>query len=124
MEVNVYRHALPPGFMLKKDKKNLEDMKKQDTISLEEHIESERLALSSKNLTKVTLQTFIAWKKRKLREKKQKQAESEKQKRSNYKTGRQGGLSGRDLFTFNPELAAQDDDEAENVPFERDEAEA
>lgn len=58
----IYRHALPPGFVLKKDKKK--DDKKND-ISLEDLIEKERAALGDKQ-TKVTLETFIAWKKRKI----------------------------------------------------------
>lgn len=35
----MYRHALPPGFVLKKDKKKEE--KEEDKISLEELIENE-----------------------------------------------------------------------------------
>ena len=37
----IYRHALPPGFILKKDRKNMEDLKKATEISLEELIEKE-----------------------------------------------------------------------------------
>merc|ERR1719210_762108 len=61
-----YRHALPPGFVLKKDKKREE---KKDEISIEELIEEKRaeLSRSNKQLTPVNLQTFVAWKKRKLR---------------------------------------------------------
>lgn len=39
--------------------------------------------------TKVTLQTFIAWKKKKLAEKKKKAAEAEKEKKANIKQGKQ-----------------------------------
>jgi len=56
----------------------------------------------------------VAWKKRKLREKKTKLAEEDRRKRTNYKTGKQLGLSGRDLFTFNPDLVGDDDDEADD----------
>jgi hypothetical protein len=43
---------------------------KGDTISLEELIEQKRAELSAQpNLTPVTIETFILWKKRKLREK-------------------------------------------------------
>lgn len=63
----IYRHALPSGFVLKKDKKKLDD--KKNEISLVDLIERERAALGS-NQTKITLETFIAWKKRKLQEKK------------------------------------------------------
>lgn len=58
----IYRHALPAGFVLKKDKKK--DDKKND-ISLEDLIEKERAALGDKQ-TRVTLETFLAWKKRKI----------------------------------------------------------
>lgn len=63
----IYRHALPPGFVLKKDKKKLEDKKSE--ISLVDLIEKERASLGSKQ-TKITLESFIAWKKKKLQEKK------------------------------------------------------
>ncbi|KAJ4429356.1 hypothetical protein ANN_28118 [Periplaneta americana] len=100
----IYRHALPPGFVLKKDKKK-ED--KKEEISLEDLIERERAALGS-NLTKVTLESFLAWKKRKVKEKKEAAIREEEKKRSEYKAGRQMGISGREMFFFNPELAAAD----------------
>jgi len=100
-----YRHALPSGFLLKKDKKKEE---KKDEISLEDLIERERAALGSV-LTKVTLVTFIAWKKRKLQEKKETIRKDEEKKRADFKAGRQIGLSGREMFTFNPEMAADGD---------------
>lgn len=37
----IYRHALPPGFVLKKMQKEQEDMQPQDTITLEELVEKE-----------------------------------------------------------------------------------
>lgn len=101
----IYRHALPPGFVLKKDKKKDE---KKDEISLEDLIEKERAALGSSKFTKVTLETFVAWKKRKLKEKKDAALKDEEKKRSDLKAGRQVGLSGREMFSFNPELAAGD----------------
>lgn len=117
----IYRHALPPGYVLKKDRKALEEQKRLNEISLEELIEKERAALNKKELTKVTLQTFVAWKKRKLRERKHKAAEAEKEKKKNFKIGRSMGLSGRDLFTFNPELIVQDDEDLEGaVAYERE----
>uniref|UniRef100_A0A914XD30 C3H1-type domain-containing protein n=1 Tax=Plectus sambesii TaxID=2011161 RepID=A0A914XD30_9BILA len=121
----IYRHALPPGFVLKRDRKLMEDLKKEEQISLDELIEKERAALSSKNLTKVTLESFIAWKKRKIRERKAKVEAEEQRKRNNYKTGKQNGLSGRDLFTFNPDMVGEDDDDADDLRYEpeRDENE-
>lgn len=85
----IYRHALPSGYILRKDRKRLEELKKLETISLEELIEKERAQLNSANLTKVTLQNFIAWKKRKILEKRKKAAEEEKQKKANARLGKQ-----------------------------------
>ncbi|CAF0752352.1 unnamed protein product [Adineta steineri] len=107
-----YKHALPAGFMLKRDKKLLDDQK--ETISLEDLIEGERAALGA-NVTKVTLESFIAWKKRKIEERKQQLIKDEEKKRNDFvKHGRLVGLSGREMFTFNPELIANDDEDADN----------
>jgi hypothetical protein len=100
-----YRHALPPGFLLKKDK--IKEIKNE--ISLEDLIEKERAALGS-SLTKVTLATFIAWKKRKIEQKRQDNLQEEEKKKADFKAGRQVGLSGRDMFTFNPNMAIETDD--------------
>ncbi|WKX90872.1 hypothetical protein Q1695_009599 [Nippostrongylus brasiliensis] len=116
----MYRHCLPEGYVLKKDRKKMEELDKENQISLEELIEKERAALSSKNLTKITLQSFVAWKKRKLREKKQKEADEEKAKKDKIKAGKALGMSGRDLFTFNAD-ACVDDEDAEDVEFEKEE---
>lgn len=97
----IYRHALPPGYVLKKDKKKMEAMKEE--ISLVDLIERERAALGPKQ-TRVTLETFIAWKKRKIQEKKQRELDDEERKRKDFKAGRQNGLSGREMFSFNPDL--------------------
>ncbi|KAK7590648.1 hypothetical protein V9T40_002261 [Parthenolecanium corni] len=101
----IYRHALPPGFVLKKDKKKEE---KDDSISLEELIETERQALNSNTTTKLTLETFLQWKKRKLKEKKEVKEKEDEKKRINFKAGHHIGLSGREMFSFNPELAMTD----------------
>ncbi|CAI4230114.1 unnamed protein product [Auanema sp. JU1783] len=116
----MYRHCLPEGYILKKDRKKMEDQKKESEISLEELIEKERAALSSKNLTKITLQSFVAWKKKKLREKKEKEEADLKAKKEKIKAGKALGMSGRDIFTFNADLIA-DDDEADDVCYEKDE---
>lgn len=119
----IYRHALPPGFVLKKDKKK-ED--KKDELSLEDLIETERANLGA-NQTKITLETFLAWKKRKLKEKKEQAIKDEEKKRSDYKAGRQVGISGREMFYFNPELATGDgiDDGDEAISsYVREEEEA
>ncbi|XP_050532376.1 zinc finger CCCH domain-containing protein 15 homolog [Daktulosphaira vitifoliae] len=101
----IYRHALPPGFVLKKDRKKDD---KKDEIQLEDLIERERAALNSVKFTRVTLESFLAWKKRKVKEKKEAIIKDEEKKRSDYKAGRQVGLSGREMFSFNPEMAVGD----------------
>nr|SVE91988.1 EOG090X0C5B [Daphnia sinensis] len=122
----IYRHALPPGFILKKDKKK-ED--KKEEISLEDLVEKERAALGPKQ-TKVTLETFLAWKKRKLREREESSNKENTRKQAAFKAGRSVGISGREMFTFNPDLARDDNmedgDEAfdtANLPIEEEESE-
>lgn len=80
--------------MSSQDKKK-ED--KKDEISLEDLIEHERAALGS-NLTKVTLETFLAWKKRKVKEKKDAAIKEEEMKRLDYKAGRQIGVRFQNRF--------------------------
>lgn len=65
----MYRHALPPGFILKSELKEMEG-KNSNELSMEMLVEKERASLG-KNVTKVTLETFLAWKKRKIVEKKE-----------------------------------------------------
>ncbi|PZC78747.1 zinc finger CCCH domain-containing protein 15 homolog [Helicoverpa armigera] len=110
----IYRHALPPGFVLKRDKKKMEE--KKNEISLVDLIERERAALGP-NQTKITLETFLAWKKKKIREKQEALNKAEEQRRSDFKAGRAVGLSGREMFSFDPALAndADEDDDDEAV---------
>ncbi|KAI9579537.1 zinc finger CCCH domain-containing protein 15 homolog isoform X1 [Glossina fuscipes] len=96
----IYRHALPQGYVLKKDKKKDD---KPSEISLVDLIEKERASLGS-NTTRVTLETFLAWKKRKIQEKKDKLAAEEERKKSDFSKGKQFGISGREMFSFNPDL--------------------
>uniref|UniRef100_UPI003AAEBA48 zinc finger CCCH domain-containing protein 15 isoform X1 n=1 Tax=Centroberyx gerrardi TaxID=166262 RepID=UPI003AAEBA48 len=112
----MYRHALPPGFVLKKDKKKEE---KEDEISLEELIENERSALGV-NVTRITLETFLAWKKRKRQEKVEKAMEDMEKKKADFKAGRSLGVSGREVFEFRPELVDDDDDEADDTRYAKE----
>ena len=65
-------------------------------------IEQKRVEVTStvKTLTPVTLQSFVAWKKRKLREKAENEQKETDKKKSNMKAGMTVGMSGRDMFTF------------------------
>lgn len=115
----MYRHALPPGFVLKKDKKKEE---KEEEISLEELIENERSALGP-NVTRITLETFLAWKKRKRQEKVDKAREEMEKKKADFKAGKSLVVSGREVFEFRPELVDDDDAEADDSRYANDEDE-
>lgn len=98
----MYRHALPQGYVLKRDKKKDED---EDEISMEVLVEEERQALHrslkpGEALTPVTEDTFKAWKRRKILEKKRAFNKEQKTKKQKVKMGKQGGLSGRELFAL------------------------
>ncbi|XP_067686276.1 zinc finger CCCH domain-containing protein 15-like [Haliotis asinina] len=104
----MYRHALPPGFVLKKDQKKEE---KKEKITIEELVEKERAALGH-NTTKVTLETFLKWKERKRREKVAILEADQDKKKTDFKQGKLFGISGRQMFEFNPDLVNEDDDDA------------
>ncbi|XP_034463890.1 zinc finger CCCH domain-containing protein 15 [Hippoglossus hippoglossus] len=115
----MYRHALPPGFVLKKDKKKEE---KEDEISLEELVENERAALGP-NVTRITLETFLAWKKRKRQDKADKAREEMEKKKADFKAGKSLIVSGREVFEFHPELVDDDDAEADDTRYVSDDDE-
>ncbi|KAI7859343.1 hypothetical protein BDC45DRAFT_432907 [Circinella umbellata] len=105
-----YRHALPPGFVLK----SKQNKKEKEEISLEEFLDSERHKLGS-NLTPVTLESFNQWKKDRIAKKDAVEAAERKQKENRMKAGRNQGMSGKDLFDFNPDLGIDEDDEEDAI---------
>ncbi|CAO3614896.1 unnamed protein product [Cunninghamella echinulata] len=116
-----YKHALPPGFVLKS--KQVKEEKSE--ISLEEFLETERHKLGP-NLTPVTLESFNQWKKDRTAKKDADDAAVRKAKETKWKAGRSQGMSGRDLFDFNPSLAEDmedDDDAIDLAAYDREEAE-
>ncbi|KAG9005827.1 hypothetical protein FRB95_009837 [Tulasnella sp. JGI-2019a] len=121
----MYRHALPPGFVLKSQKKAMADAEKANVISLEEFLEVERHKLGS-NLTPVTPESFATWKRTRL-DKKEAEAEALKNaKKSQQAAGKLNGMSGRDLFTYNPEWLEEEegsDDEDWDISAYRKEKE-
>uniref|UniRef100_A0A8C4QND6 Zinc finger CCCH domain-containing protein 15 n=1 Tax=Eptatretus burgeri TaxID=7764 RepID=A0A8C4QND6_EPTBU len=112
----IYRHALPPGFVLKKDAKKEE---KEEEISLEDLIERERAVLGP-NVNKLTLEAFIQWKKKKREEKKEKALTALEKRKADFKAGKTFGISGREIFEFHPDLVSADDDEAAETQYERE----
>ncbi|KAJ8587009.1 hypothetical protein M405DRAFT_864132 [Rhizopogon salebrosus TDB-379] len=107
-----YRHALPPGFVLKSQRKAAEEAAKSNVISLEEFLEvqASRHKLGS-NLTPVTPETFAIWKKTRMDKKEAEMEASRKSKETQHAAGKNSGMSGRDLFQYNPEWFEDDEEE-------------
>ncbi|THU89696.1 hypothetical protein K435DRAFT_728875 [Dendrothele bispora CBS 962.96] len=105
-----YRHALPPGFVLKSERKAKEEAEKANVISIEEFLEVERHKLGS-NLTPVTPETFAQWKKTRMDKKQAEEETLRKVKDQAHAAGKNSGMSGRDLFQYNPEWFEDSDDD-------------
>ncbi|XP_059822796.1 zinc finger CCCH domain-containing protein 15 [Hypanus sabinus] len=114
----MYRHALPPGFVLKKNQKK----EIQEEISLEDLIETERAALGPE-VTRITLETFLEWKKRKRLEKIEKSQQDLEKRKADFNAGKAFGVSGREVFEFRPELISADDDEADDTQYSQEQNE-
>jgi len=91
-------------------------MNESDKVSIEELIEQKRIELNaqSKTLTPVNLQTFVAWKKRKLREKAEAEAKNNEDKKKKMKSGVHVGMSGRDMFLFDENMGSNENDDGED----------
>ncbi|RSH90679.1 hypothetical protein EHS25_001284 [Saitozyma podzolica] len=105
----MYRHALPPGFVLKSEKKAAEEAAKKEQISLEEFLEVERHKLKPP-LTPVTPESFAAWKKNRIEKKAAEQEALEKAKASARAAGKMTGMTGKDMFEFGGELYEDDEE--------------
>ncbi|KAJ2157749.1 Translation machinery-associated protein 46 [Coemansia sp. RSA 552] len=108
----MYKHALPPGFVLKKDKKPEE----KDEISLEDFLETERHRLGG-NLTPVTLESFNQWKAARKERQDAERAKAKQAKETAYKAGKLASMSGRDFFEFNPALDDGEGDDGDSFDF-------
>ena len=111
-----YRHALPPGYILQREKKALE-AQKEDEISIEELVERERAALSSHTTTPVTEESFKIWKSQKRKEAEDKSKIEAAKKKANFKTGKTTGVTGREMFSFNPDMVKEDDEGADTTVY-------
>jgi hypothetical protein len=115
-----YRHALPPGFVLKQKGKK-EDKEDEKAISMEEFIEVEVGYCSVRlcalldavgpqrhklpaQLTPVTAETFAQWKKTRLDKKAAEEETMHKAKQAQASAGKAAGLSGKDLFEFSSSI--------------------
>jgi len=102
-----YRHALPEGYVLKNQKKD--DGEQEQQISLEDLIEKERAMIT--DTTKITLKTFLIWKKKKLKERAEQKKTETAKKQADFKKDKTQGLSGREMFTFQASQGSVDDDD-------------
>lgn len=94
-----YRHALPPGYMLKSQMKALLE-EESSKISIEEEIESERSKV--KSTTPITTELFAQWKRAKIE---QREAELAAKRAERAKNDR---MSGRELFASDASLFVDD----------------
>ena len=127
----MYRHALPPGFVLKAKAKEMEE--EEEVISLEEILDEERNALRAKMAesgggTPVTLERFLEWRERRknMKEKARKDKEAEANKKETKQTKEHRRLlSGREMFVYKPEIfiddAGADNDEYQVHSSDEDE---
>lgn len=102
-----YRHCLPPGMVIIKEIPL--EKAKGDDMTLEERIDEERAALRTDGCTRVTKESFEAWKLRKAEE--EERAVEEKRKEAVKKQGGKGlqVMSGRMLFKYDPTLFKDDE---------------
>ncbi|XP_020538166.1 zinc finger CCCH domain-containing protein 11 isoform X2 [Jatropha curcas] len=113
-----YRHALPPGYVLKSQMKALLD-EEAEKISIEEEIENQRAKVAT--TTPMTPELFMQWKKKKTEER---DASLAAQRADRAKNDR---MSGRELFLSDASVFVDDAEayeeyqreEQSNVPEEK-----
>lgn len=109
----MYRHCLPPGFVLTSKKAVVDE---GPVVPVEQVIEENRKSVVGS--TPVTLERFLAWKETKrLRAEKEKE---EEKKKAEVKHGGRGVMSGREMFVFNPELFVDDEEALEEDELEKE----
>jgi len=118
-----YLHRLPQGYTINRDVKADESSDDEEPMTLEEKIEEERAALPSEGLTPVTADSFKAWKEGRAAEKAAEleakiAAENAKGKKD---AGQMAFMSGKALFTYNPDLFEDADGAADDYSEEGEE---
>ncbi|KAK9756076.1 hypothetical protein RND81_01G071600 [Saponaria officinalis] len=106
-----YRHALPPGYVLKSQMKALLE-EESDKMAIEDEIEDQRSKV--KGSTPMTPELFAQWKKKKLDEKAASMASQTAERAKNDR------LSGRELFMSDASLFVDHAEAWDN--YERDES--
>eukprot|EP00887_Chlorella_sp_A99_P008151 scaffold12.g8151.t1 len=105
-----YRHALPPGYVLKSQMKELLEAEAANQPSVEEVIEEERAKVDAK--TPITDESFAKWKAAKMEAKLAARHMEEEERR------RKGILTGREIFEEEGFVA--EDDASAAAAYERD----
>lgn len=102
-----YRHALPQGYILKRDMEALKKGEDEDETRIEDLIDSEIYNLDKKKLTPVTHERFLDWKKKRMERKQKEQDEKLKADliKAGHKTKLKSVMSGKSLFVYQPTYA-------------------
>ncbi|XP_039145384.1 zinc finger CCCH domain-containing protein 11 [Dioscorea cayenensis subsp. rotundata] len=108
-----YRHALPPGYVLKSQMKALL-AEESEKMPIEEEIEKERAKVAT--TTPMTPDLFMQWKKKKMDEREAGLAAMRAERAKNDR------MSGRELFMSNASLFVDDAEAYDN--YEREESDA
>lgn len=108
----MYRHALPPGYVLKSQMKALLE-EESNKLAIEDEIENQRAKVTT--TTPITTEIFFQWKKKKVDAKEAGLAAQQAERAKNDR------MSGRELFLAHASLFVDDDDAAEYEKFEREE---
>ncbi|GAV63718.1 hypothetical protein CFOL_v3_07236 [Cephalotus follicularis] len=106
-----YRHALPPGYVLKSQMKALLE-EESDKMPIEEEIEDQRAKVTAS--TPMTPELFMQWKKKKVEEK---EAGLAAQRADRAKNDR---MSGRELFLLDSSLFVDDAEASEQYQREEE----
>lgn len=105
-----YRHALPPGYVLKSQMKALLEEEAANSKPIEEEIEEERSKVDAK--TPITEEVFQKWKAEQDAARRKAEEEKEEERR------RKGIMTGREIFAMEG-FVAQDDASASDA-YQRD----
>ncbi|ONK67849.1 uncharacterized protein A4U43_C05F4420 [Asparagus officinalis] len=108
-----YRHALPPGYVLKSQMKALLE-EETEKISIEEEIENQRAKVAT--TTPMTPELFYQWKKKKMEEREAGLAAKQAERAKNDR------MSGRELFMSDASLFVDDDDAEAYERYQREDS--
>lgn len=109
-----YRHALPPGYVLKSQMKALLE-EESEKITIEEEIENQRAKVAT--TTPMTPELFFQWKRKKTEEREAGQAAKRAERAKNDR------MSGRELFLSDASLFVDDVEACEKYQRDPEDAE-